>query len=239
MIALLKHIALVLQSILLPPFCTSCGALGSYLCKRCKDTINPSSRQVCCYCLRPAYAGITHHRCRRRRGLDGAYHSFLYDGVVRKVVFKTKYGLRHQLLTDFLNEFQEAIVAGFTLLLANKEPILIPVPLHMSKVRKRGFNQAEILARWLAKETGLPVQKSVMRIRNTSPQSSLISRKDRRRNIIGAFRYVSKERPIDTTAIIVDDIWTSGSTAKEMCRLLKRVGFKTVYLFTLAGPYGH
>lgn len=189
--------------------------------------------------MKPSYRGITHHLCRKRKGLDGVYHCFLYDGVVRRILFKTKYGLRHQLLTHFLTKYRKDILEGFYSLIAEEKPILVPVPLHSSKVKRRGFNQAEILARWLAKETGIPLRNTVERIRNTPPQSALHTPKARMQNIIGAFRLRSVEDIKDKSIVIIDDIWTSGNTAKEITRLLKQAGSSSVYLFTIAGPYGH
>ncbi|WP_196221449.1 ComF family protein [Sansalvadorimonas verongulae] len=109
---------------------------------------------------------------------------------------------------------------------------LIPVPLHWWKLRKRGFNQAGVIASQLSKATGVPVLHShVKRVSHGTPQQGL-SASQRQKNIRGAFAI---KKPIPFTHIaVVDDVMTTGATTEELCRVLKKHGVQTVDVWCLA-----
>lgn len=119
---------------------------------------------------------------------------------------------------------------------------LVPVPLARQRLAERGFNQAELLAREAAALTGLPMLPVLQKIRETPPQTGL-SRRQRQANLSGAFALSPawQNRPPATafgcsgaTAILVDDVFTTGSTAGECARVLFSAGFRKVYVATLA-----
>lgn len=110
---------------------------------------------------------------------------------------------------------------------------IIPVPLHPSRRRKRGFNQAELLAEEIGRSTGIHVNpKVVYRIRNTRPQKELDDR-ERYQNLKGAFG-VSASWTAKKNVLLVDDIYTTGSTIDRIARLLKKAGVQNVYFFTIS-----
>ena len=114
--------------------------------------------------------------------------------------------------------------------------IIIPVPMHKSKVRKRGYNQAELMARPLAQKTGIPLLKEgLIRVKASKPMSKL-STYDRMENVKNIFTL--KEDAVklvrNQTILLVDDIYTTGSTADECSRVLLNAGAEKVYLLTFA-----
>ena len=104
------------------------------------------------------------------------------------------------------------------------------VPMSRAELKKRGFNQSLLLARLLAKLICVPLRGSIEKVRPTEPQVTL-SAKERRRNLRGAFRL---RRAGKGSILIVDDIYTTGSTVDERGRLLKDGGYGTVYVLTVA-----
>jgi len=111
---------------------------------------------------------------------------------------------------------------------------IIPVPLHPQKKRQRGFNQAEIIARELALLKGIPLEeKRLVKVKNVPPQTSL-EQKEREKNVRGAFRVVKSERVKGKILILVDDVYTTGSTLRECSLELKRAGAKEVKALTIA-----
>jgi len=109
---------------------------------------------------------------------------------------------------------------------------VVPIPLHPSKRRQRGYNQAEILARVLGEETNLIVNtKVVFRLRKTKPQKGLDNR-ERVANLQGAFG-VSKAWQPKKVVLLVDDIYTTGNTIHQVARLLQKAGVEKVYFLTL------
>lgn len=113
--------------------------------------------------------------------------------------------------------------------------ILIPVPLHWRRKNMRGYNQSEILARELARKFNVPIQNILKRHRYTKPQAELKA-EERRTNVAAAFSLSSPAVRPDPNAIylLVDDVFTTGSTINECCRALKRHGAKIVWGLVIA-----
>ncbi len=112
--------------------------------------------------------------------------------------------------------------------------LILPVPLHKKRLRNRGFNQAVILGREIAKRFALPLDFSSLRREvGTDPQVGL-GRKDRRTNVRGAFAVRRPERIRGRKILLVDDVCTTGSTLNECAAVLLRAEAKTVTLLTLA-----
>ena len=110
---------------------------------------------------------------------------------------------------------------------------IIPVPLHRSRQRIRGYNQAQILAEELGKRLDLPVNKdAVKRIQKTRPQKVLGSR-DRIRNLKGAFG-VTKSWIPKKCVLVIDDIYTTGNTIHRVAKVLKNAGAQKVYFLTIS-----
>jgi len=112
--------------------------------------------------------------------------------------------------------------------------LIIPVPLHPIRLRKRGFNQSVILARHIAHRFSLPLDFSALRRRvDTVPQVNL-GKTERGKNIKGAFEVVCSEKIRDQKVLLVDDVYTTGSTVRECTRTLLRGRAKEVAVLTLA-----
>lgn len=125
---------------------------------------------------------------------------------------------------EMAKEFQKFLVD-------RKTEVLIPIPLYWKRYWERGYNQAEVLARRLGELTGIPVDDVLQRTKATNPQKQLDD-KERRKNIQGAF---SLKREISyRTAVVIDDIYTTGSTLDEAARVLKKAGVGKVYFLTIS-----
>lgn len=110
---------------------------------------------------------------------------------------------------------------------------ILPIPLHSSKMRQRGYNQAELLARELSVRSGIPCRSDVLfRIRKTVPQKSLDAR-ERRQNMQGAFAVSARWEPV-SAVLLIDDIYTTGSTLERAALVLKKAGVQKVYFLTIS-----
>ena len=213
------------------PFCPPCIAgirfIGSPLCPRC-GTPFPSAEQedhLCGECLiteRP-YA-VARSVGRYEETLLTAIHRFKYRG-------KTGIGdLLSRIMADFADKIWDMTVF---------ERIL-PVPLHRIRLRERGFNQAVILARGLSKRFNIPLDfRSLRRDLFTPPQVGL-DRKQRSANVQGVFTVTHPERIAGRRLLLVDDVYTTGSTLTECARVLIRAKAETVAVLTMArAVYDH
>ncbi len=221
-----------------PKRCAGCGGVGSYFCAVCLQNISQTNL-VCPKCERPAVGGVTHPVCERRFGLDGLWSLGVYDGALRKAVQKLKYKWVTELGQVLVNATMDYWARYNPVLLDQIKKdkgqgwIVVPVPLHKLRQNWRGFNQSALLGQTFAQKLGLEYKDCLTRIRQTKPQVGLSSGK-RGENIKNAFSLNTKYHIQDTKILLVDDVWTTGSTLKECCYVLKKNGAKTVWALTLA-----
>ena len=158
-----------------------------------------------------------------------------YDGGLRELIHLLKYnGVRPaaNVLGRMLAEAFEDLQPHFS----NTEILVAPVPLHPGKARQRGFNQSELIARAAIKlkTSGFHLSANLLeRCRETTSQIGL-SRHQRRENIRGAFRVANPDEVTGREILIVDDVFTTGTTVSECARILRRAGASKVYVATVA-----
>jgi ComF family protein len=213
-----------------PTRCVSCGAGGELLCGECAEELAPLARWNCLVCGRPAVGGVTHSVCRSRWAPERFLAAFPYRGPARRLVQALKYRrLRRvaQIMANFLiNELQEVGVEF------GPQARVAPIPLSFWRKNSRGFNQAELLARELAKGLGLEFRPELLRkVRDTSSQVSL-TRPERKANVRGVFAVSGKLSGEDI--LLVDDVVTTGATVREAARMLKKAGARQVWVLAFA-----
>jgi len=252
----LKFSAESLFATLFPAECRICNSLLTNIsripvCGSCRTRIKPFETLQCAICgellLSSHFAGFADEPAFPSTALCGlcqrARPSYVkavsrgpYEGVLRDLVHLLKYD-RVQSAAGILGE-QLAIVLAPVMLEAGLNPIMIPVPLHSSKLRIRGFNQAEKIAAATVKRLDARVELNsgiLVRHRATESQTGL-TRHQRRQNIRGAFK-VRSEMLHDIKGrniILVDDVFTTGTTAEECSRVLLRAGAQHVWVATVA-----
>ena len=226
-----------LLDFLYPKRCVACKKFGSYVCAACFSYITFIDHMVCCVCQRQAMGGYTHPVCKTKYTIDGIYSSLVYKGVVKKLVYTFKYPPYLTNLQTLLGElFFEGIIQKEPFYKLLTEPsVFVPIPLHAKKLRKRGYNQAELLAKALTEYFGAPVVNYLMRAKETKTQVGL-QKEERLANISGAFSLAPQFETIEPTVqvFLIDDVATSGATMREAAKVLKKAGVAKVWGLTLA-----
>ncbi len=223
--------------LLFPKKCVQCKKFGDYLCSDCFASISFDVQLLCLICHRPAMFGATHPVCTSRYTIDGHLASIVYQGVVKKLVYQFKYA---PYITDLQKLLAALLYEGLIQQpmfhqILQRPSVLVPIPLHPVRYRKRGYNQSRILAETLAKQTGVPVVALIKRVKPTSVQANL-GRAERIQNIKDAF-IIDDRTHVSTSAqqvLLVDDIITSGATMVEAAKVLKKAGVKEVWGIALA-----
>jgi len=155
----------------------------------------------------------------------------LFEGPVRELVHRLKYKGRVQLRRP-LGLLAVRQLAPFAA--DSSADLIIPVPLHVKRLRQRGFNQAILLGEILAREWRLPLmRRNLRRTRWTEPQINL-SAAERIANVRGAFSVSKPELVRDKKVLLVDDVYTTGSTVSECTKVLLRAGAEEVFIVTIA-----
>ena len=225
-----------LLDFLFPRRCFGCNTLGEYFCSDCclKELVIPEP--ICPHCGYRSVFGQVHSGCRQKYGLDGLMTFFKYRGLVQKALKELKY----RGVTDQVEELVQICVAahsngnGEIYPRLDESWILVPVPLYSRRLRQRGFNQTALIGEVLAKKLSWRFTDVLIRVKKTKPQSDLKSKQERHQNIQGAFGVKNGVRLRNKKIILLDDIWTSGSTLKECARVLKRKGVAKVWGLVLA-----
>jgi len=217
-----------LLKLLYPPKCMFCRQLVSenekqYICEACYHTLHAEIAER----LKLAGQDIETILERAEEKMQeeempdvlGVFPLFPYTGIYRKTVIRWKYaGIRR-----YAKGFAKLIIEDTKLFEKIKIDTLVPVPLAPSRMRKRGFNQASDLAEAISEQTGIAVQNCLRRIRDTKPQAKC-NIQERQKNVRESMKcYINeKMQKIDIkNVLIIDDIYTTGSTIKECCRALK------------------
>jgi ComF family protein len=171
-------------------------------------------------------------RCRRGLNPTAAGASLgPYEGSLRTVLHELKYRGRRRAARRLAEALLDAPAARRLL---TADAVLVPVPLHPRRRRERGFNQSELLAAALARRTGLRMAPAALvRRRDTSPQAGLTAAA-RRANVEGAFAVRQRARVSGRPVVLVDDVLTTGATARGCARVLREAGASEVRVLTVA-----
>jgi ComF family protein len=235
-----SEIIAALLELFLPTSCLACGQPpvrdgGIMLCRNCRNQIEPITGPLCTCCGRRfRKARGTNHFC--GLCLTGHYHFDLarsllrYSPPITTIISRFKYHGQTAGLKSFRSLYQ--LLPDFKLL--DRPDLIVPVPLHRQRLRERGFNQALLLARALYPDQRALIDFKVLeRQRYTEPQTNL-SGKARRQNLKNAFLVKDYEVVAGKRVLLVDDVFTTGTTASECAGVLKKAGAKEVLVITLA-----
>jgi ComF family protein len=224
-----------------PSFCELCRSFlekpgEKVICRECLGQLRPNLAAHCEVCGRFFEGAGGSHLCGvclRRKPPFSRHRSFTkYDGKAREVVLLFKYR-GNEILGKRLAGLIAAALGGEDDLWDGVDAV-IPVPLHPEKLRKRGYNQAAVLARQLAGFKGIPfVGNRLIKTRNNPAQTSLDAA-DREANVRGAYLVRRAESVTGRTVLLVDDVFTTGATIAECSRTLVRAGAREVRAVTFA-----
>ncbi len=226
--AVLPRAAEGLLSLLFPPECISCGRLlpeETVVCESCLGEIRAAAL-ACRRCGAPVGRHAETAECPSCRSRRFHFHRVVaaarYEGTTRRLVLQMKYARRRSAARFLGCLMAERVVEEG---LAGSLDLLVPVPLHPYRLAERSFNQAELLAREVAEQTGIPLHTDILvRTVNTPPQVSL-SASRRRSNVEGAFRIIGRVDLLEGKTVgVVDDVLTTGATISECARVLRRAG---------------
>lgn len=234
-----------LLSFVFPRRCLGCGKLGKYFCEKCRKTVklvNPNEA-ICPVCEKLAIDGATHPHCQNRYALDGLTSFFRYEGIIRKATKSIKYRLVSDLAEEFISLIPSSSCNNLTIQQYNNF-VLVPIPLHPARYRFRGFNQAEVLGKLLARRLNIPIKTNIFkRVKKTIPQVDMKDRDERLKNMQNVFALnnltmkpaLPAGRQFNNSFVILfDDVFTTGATLRSAANVLKRAGFKNIWGMTMA-----
>jgi ComF family protein len=236
----LRQLGTSLVELFLPRQCAGCQKTWlhshqGFWCEACREELPWIESPICPRCGRPypKSPSSPDHLCgdclQSAFLFDSARSATQHSGVVRKRIHQLKFGGRlfwvpplGELLVDLFRREESAPV-----------DIIFPVPLHVKRLRQRGFNQAGLLAKAFGRMVGLPVSFDIL-VRKcwTEPQTRL-NREERLKNVRDAFQVMDAGKVEDLSVLIIDDVYTTGTTLDECAKTLKAAGASEVHALTV------
>lgn len=227
-----------LTDLLFPKFCLGCGYVGVYLCISCQNKLKLIKQDVCLYCKKPSFFGLTHLSCQKKLNIDGLLTLYYYNPILKNVIKNIKYRLATEVWQEFYRIIKpEAIEKLSFYKKLSSDFIIQPIPLTKNKYNERGFNQAKIISVFFQKFLKFSIVDLLIRKQEILAQAQLKNQRARYLNIKGTFAINPNCRDVINhvpNIILVDDVVTTGSTVAEAAKVLKEAGAKKVYVLALA-----
>ena len=201
-------------------FCAGCWTKLEFLgvggCSRCGLPLQATDSQTCGACIA------------KPPRLERIRAAVAYGDISRSIAMRLKYG-RKVALARTMSRFMQPLLGN-----VGPDALLVPVPLHRSRLWGRGFNQSVTVARELSRRTGVPVAVDALKRTRATPPLKGMSMHQRRRTVAGAFKANPATDVDGRHVILVDDVLTTGSTANACARVLSRAGASRVDLISWA-----
>ena len=222
------------------PVCNEIIQGGHGICSECHKKLTPITGAGCIKCGK----AVEHRgsKCEDCEGKPFCFEknisAFVYDSLLRRAIHGFKYSFNPYSASVFGREMGMRLVESEHSVFFSEhrnEFVVISVPLHKARLKKRGYNQSEILAKEVASALGMPfVKDCIERTRNTVPQSEIRQIDERTKNIKDAFSVARPDILKTNNVLIVDDIYTTGATINELSKAIKSVSDKRIFAVTLA-----
>ena len=249
-----QNIFKLLKDSVLPPFCTVCGKVSScYVCEGCKSLIRLTGENICLKCGQP-FSGSSSVRpgidkktasgricslCKNENFYFYKSRSFaFYEGTAAELIKKYKYRKYYflkDILAGFLKTSYKNYYSGEKIDFIETVPDILQQREFSSfgEMQEKDLNHMQIIAARLAVLLNIPYSGNIKKIKKTSRQQ-LLDRSARRLNPAGAFKVINCMQSQGKNYLVIDDVWTTGSTLNEVSGALKNAGADRIYLLTIA-----
>ena len=238
--AFLEYSRQAAADLLFPRRCPVCGGVampkGRLICPACLKQLSFVSSPACMKCGKEIGSREQEYCAdciRRKKSFTRGFALLNYDSRAAASMAAVKYHNKREYLDFYARA--AALRFGKQFRQAGIQ-VIVPVPVHASRLKTRGFNQAAVLAEKLSAELGIPWEELLIRVKKTDPQKSLGSA-ERLKNLRGAFE-AEQEAGKWERVLLVDDIYTTGSTAEICSRALLKTGVKQVFVFAVCIGHG-
>ncbi len=230
------------MELLYPPCCPICDQVlpfyGAGICPDCEKKLPWVTEPFCMKCGKPVAKEEEEfcEDCRRvSHFFDCGRAAFLYTGLMRQSVGRMKFQNRR----DYLDFYADSMVRAGGEFLKSRDPeVIVPIPMHWKKRAKRGYNQAELLAERISCLTGIPCRKHLLRCVRMAGDQKALGREERMENLSGTFAFSGGKEPVPERVLLVDDIYTTGSTLDEASRVLRGAGVLKIFFLVLCTGKG-
>lgn len=215
--------------LIFPVRCIGCGKFDDYICRGCFGAISIKKSFECVGCKRNTPFGQTCYLCAKINSVDqllivADYKNLLVEKMLKFFKYKFIFNLEEP-LSILIRKYLKWLTLNKKFNIFERNPLLIPVPLHRRRLNWRGFNQSELLAKKLADTFQMEMFGDVVeRTANTNPQADIKEKEQRLKNLNGIFRIKNKINITGREILLIDDVCTTGATLNECAKVLKENG---------------
>lgn len=208
----------------------------NYICTNCEHSIRKIDPPCCVKCGRPInYVSsvdlcpdcMTFEKC-----FEESRSPYTYEGLIKRSIYNFKYYNKPY----YYRFFGNSLLKYMNNMNYTNFDFILSVPLHSKKMKSRGYNQSELIGKYIASKLNLQFIDALKRIKNTNKQSAK-SKEERNKNLKDAFK-IKKSKKVqvikNSSVLLVDDVYTTGSTANECSKVLLNYGVRKVYVITIA-----
>lgn len=208
----------------------------NYICINCEQSIKKIVPPFCVKCGKPINYSLSANMCPDCMIIEKCFElaraPFSYEGLIKKSIYNFKYYNKPY----FYRFFGNSLLKYMNTINYTNFDFILSVPLHSKKMKSRGYNQSELIGKYISDKLNIPFIEALKRVKNTNKQSSQ-SKEERNKNLKNAFE-IKKSKKVNiiknSSVLLVDDVYTTGSTANECSKVLLNYGVDKVYVITIA-----
>ncbi len=227
-----RKIAGSIGSVCLPTVCLHCHTRISeqdmWLCGSCYDKLSYVPEQHCPKCGYPTEESECSNCAENHYAFTQAKSVFMFDGPAKSLVHELKYDNFTNIAGWFANQMYKTVLNEMPL---PEVEYVTAIPLHRVKKRERGFNQSELIARALANQLQITYSDALLKRTANTMSQTLLNRVSRKKNMSDAFK-PGRISPNGKSILIIDDVFTTGTTVNEAAKILITQGAKNIYVLT-------
>lgn len=223
-----------LSNLFYPPQCFSCNRRieeEQILCEKCSEEMIPVSHNSCTFCNKDTINTLICEECKKDYPFDEVVCAYSFNLPIQRLIHHFKYN-EFRRIGAYLGSKLAELISTYSFI--SDTDYIIAVPLHKTKKRFRGFNQAEIIAEALSVKLNIPILKNVLKRKKYTQTQTQLKKHEREKNVANAFHLKNIGTIRNKSVLLVDDVLTTGSTMKSIALLLKENFVKHIYVCTLA-----
>lgn len=224
-----------LTDLLFPPACAGCGRLGTTFCATCAQAVQPISGLMCARCGRQQHQAVARcSLCADQQHIVAIRAAAVYAEPLRSAIHALKYSHRPELAAPLARYLAATVALPEWREIVPRLDGTVPVPMVAAREQERGYNQALLLARAFCEQTTLPLREAWLTRIHFERQQAGLNARERRLNVQNAFAASAAVR--GQTLLLVDDVYTTGSTLMACAQAAMQAGARAVYGLALSLP---
>ncbi len=201
------------------------------LCEQCLEDLIQMPNNTCTFCNNDTIHSLICEECKKEYPFDEVVCAYTFNLPIQRMIHHFKYN-EFKKIGAYLGAELAELISSYSFI--TETDYIIPVPLHKTKRRFRGFNQAEIIAKALSVKLDIPILKNVLSRKKFTQTQTQLKKHEREKNVANAFHVKNIGTIKNKSLLLVDDVLTTGSTMKSIALLLKKNFAKHIYVCTLA-----